>query len=97
MEQLSKDVWQWFEDRKLNDPVMQTVKINEEVGEICHEISRGRFQSPELIDAIGDTFVTLIGLCHHTGLDIGECLAAAYEQIKDRTGKVINGSFVKDV
>lgn len=96
MDNLCKQVWQWFEDRGMNDPVAQLVKVNEEVGEICHEVSRGRLDSPELVDAIGDSFVTLIGMCHHLDLEPKDCLEVAYNQIKDRKGKVINGSFVKE-
>lgn len=75
---------------------MQLVKVNEEVGEICHELSRGRYKSDEMYDAVGDSFVTLIGMCHHLGLNPNECLDRAYEAIKDRKGKVVNGSFVKE-
>lgn len=89
-------VWDWFEERNLQDPTMQLVKVNEEIGEICHELSRGRFKSDEMVDAIGDSFVTLIGMCHHLDIDPRSALEEAYEVIKDRKGKVVNGSFVKE-
>lgn len=45
---------------------------------------------------MGDIFVTLIILCDQLNLDPVECLYKAYEKIKDRKGKTINGTFVKE-
>ena len=45
---------------------------------------------------MGDIFVTLIILCEQIGIDPEECLSMAYEKIKDRSGRTINGTFVKD-
>ena len=45
---------------------------------------------------MGDIFVTLIILCEQLGLDPVECLSMAYEKISKRTGKTINGTFVKE-
>lgn len=95
-EELVQNVWQWFEDKGLHDPIMQYAKVNEEIGEIGHELTRNRYESDGLADAIGDSMVTLIGLCHHVNLDLYECLSKAYEEIKDRTGEVVNGSFIKE-
>ena len=49
----------------------------------------------KLIDGIGDTFVTLILAAEMAGLRIEDCLAAAYDEIKGRTGTMVNGQFVK--
>lgn len=95
-DELVQLVWDWFEERNLQDPTMQLVKVNEEIGEICHEVSRGRFDSVALVDALGDSFVTLIGMCHHLGINPKTALEEAYNEIKDRRGKVVNGSFVKE-
>ena len=86
----------WFSDKGLNDPIMQFAKLNEEVGEMAHELTRGRSNSEEMKDAIGDTFITLVGMAHHLGFDLSECINMAYQEIRDRKGKVINGSFVKE-
>lgn len=94
---LSKKVWEWFDDKKLDDPVMQTVKVMEEAGELAHEISRHHYDTPEVVDALGDTLVTIIGVCHHLNIDPATALDAAYSEIKDRKGRIVNGSFVKDV
>lgn len=47
-------------------------------------------------DEMGDIFVTLIILCEQIGIDPVKCLEMAYEKIKDRKGKTINGTFVKE-
>lgn len=52
--------------------------------------------SVELADAVGDTLVTLLVVCKQLGLDIEDCLLVAYDQIKDRKGKMVNGKFVKE-
>lgn len=44
---------------------------------------------------MGDIFVTLIILCEQIGIDPEECLSMAYEKISKRTGKTINGQFIK--
>jgi hypothetical protein len=51
----------------------------------------------DLIDGIGDTTVTLILAAEMAGLDFQECLQAAYDEIKGRTGKMDNGVFVKNI
>ena len=49
----------------------------------------------KMILEMGDIFVTLIILCEQLEMDPVDCLARAYEKIKDRTGKTINGVFIK--
>ncbi len=86
----------WFEEKGLKDPIMQFAKLNEEVGEMAHELTRGNKNTDEMKDAIGDTFVTLVGMAHHLGLDLSECINMAYHTIRNRKGEVIEGSFVKN-
>jgi NTP pyrophosphatase (non-canonical NTP hydrolase) len=50
----------------------------------------------ELIDGLGDVFVTIILAAEMAGLRIEDCLAAAYDEIKGRTGSMQGGVFVKD-
>lgn len=70
-------------------------KLQEEVEELVDAHEYG--DSFEVRDAVGDIMVVLIGYCLQTGLDIVHCLDGAYNEIKDRTGKVNkNGVFVKD-
>lgn len=95
-DKLIDDIYQWFDEHDLHDPVMQMVKVQEEVGELAHEVSRSNFKSLEIIDALGDSFVTIIGMCHHLHIDPTFALFSAYEEIRNRKGKTINNSFVKE-
>ena len=53
-------------------------------------------EKDEIIDGLGDTVVTLILAAEMAGLRIEDCLAAAYDEIKGRTGRMESGVFVKD-
>lgn len=95
-EELIKKVARWGREHNIDDSVMQYAKLNEEVGEIAHELTRSRFDSEEMEDALGDTAVTLIILADILGYNIIDCLAEAYNTIKDRKGETRNGSFIKE-
>lgn len=96
MNELIKLIEQWAKDKDLDkaEPTKQYLKVSEEVGEIAASLARDNMI--ELKDAIGDTVVTLIILALQNGLSLEACLAAAYDEIKDRKGKTINGVFVKE-
>lgn len=96
MEDLIQAVAEWGRDKNINDPVMQYAKLNEEVGEIAHELTRNNLKSEEMEDALGDTLVTLIILADILGYDLKQCLGEAYGVISHRKGKTINGSFIKE-
>lgn len=92
---------QWADDRNLKqaDPKIQWMRVTEEVGEIRDVLLKPtKFTEPQaaLKDAIGDTLVTIIVLAHQLDLDVTECLSIAYEEIKNRKGKMVNGTFVKE-
>lgn len=72
----------------------QMIKVIEEVGETAGALLKGK--DDEIKDGIGDSFVTLIILAKQLGLDPCECLEAAWNEIKDRTGKTVDGVFVKN-
>lgn len=91
----------WADERNLKqaDPKIQWMRITEEVGEIRDVLLKPtKFNEPQtaLKDAIGDTLVTIIVLAHQLDLDVTECLSIAYEEIKNRKGKIVNGTFVKE-
>lgn len=50
----------------------------------------------EVKDGIGDMLVTIILLAKMVNMDSVDCLQAAYDIIKMRTGKMVDGQFVKD-
>jgi len=72
----------------------QYVKLQEEAGELAKALLKN--DKPEVIDAIGDIVVVLTNLAHLEGYDIEYCIDEAYKVIAARTGKMINGTFVKD-
>ena len=87
----------WAEERGLyneGDPKTQTLKLMEEAGEICRAVLKK--DEPEIIDGIGDCVVVLTNLAHLCDTSIEECIDAAYNEIKNRTGKMNNGTFKKD-
>ena len=59
-DEIMHDVVVWGRNKKIDDPVMQFAKMNEEVGELAHELTRARFHNSAVEDALGDIFVTLI-------------------------------------
>ena len=88
---------EWADERGLyekGDPRIQTLKLVEEVGEIARAILRDDFD--EVVDGIGDSVVVLTNLAELMGVSIEACTASAYEVISKRTGKMVNGTFVKD-
>lgn len=95
MDQLIKNVEQWAKDKDLHngDSARQFLKVVEEVGEVAAALARN--DNAELKDGIGDVTVTLIILGLQNGLDLQSCLQSAYDEIAGRTGKTINGVFVK--
>lgn len=56
-----------------------------------------RYETMEdLIDGLGDITVTVILAAELAGLRFEDCLKAAYDEIKGRTGRMQNGAFIKD-
>ena len=72
----------------------QYVKLQEEAGELAKALLTN--DKPEIVDAIGDMVVVLTNLAHLQGYSIEHCIDEAYKVIAARTGKMINGTFVKD-
>jgi len=69
-------------------------KTAEEVNELLEAID---LKDVDLArDAIGDIYVTIVLQARLWGLTMTECVDAAYDEIKDRKGVMIDGIFVKD-
>ena len=87
----------WAGERGLytnGDTKTQFCKLMEEGGELGRAILKK--DKHEFVDAIGDMVVVLTNLAHLGGTTIEECIDAAYNEIKTRTGVMSNGTFVKD-
>jgi len=86
----------WADERGLyenGDAKTQALKLVEEVGETCRAILKEDHE--EVIDGIGDCVVVLTNLAELIGVPIEECIEAAYDEIKNRKGKMANGTYVK--
>ena len=88
----------WAGDRGIlahGRPFSQLLKAVAEMGELADAEGKGDLAAIE--DAVGDVLVCLINYCALRGLDPVACLAAAYDQIKDRKGTLMpDGTFVKE-
>jgi phosphoribosyl-ATP pyrophosphohydrolase len=87
----------WANDRGLydgGDPKTQALKLVEEVGETCRAILKE--DAHEMIDGIGDCVVVLTNLAELIGTPIEDCIDQAYNEIKNRKGKMVNGTYKKD-
>ena len=90
-------VLKWADERGLLKPEnapRQMLKLMEEVGELSGAMAKNK--QGDIVDAIGDIQVVLIILSKQLGYDYEQCLVDAYNVIKERKGKLINGVFVKD-
>ena len=88
---------EWADERGLyenGDTKTQALKLVEEVGETCRAILKE--DREEVIDGIGDCVVVLTNLAELVGVPIEICIEAAYDEIKNRTGKMVNGTYKKD-
>ena len=87
----------WAEERGIyakGDPKTQYIKLMEEAGEVGRAILKQ--DKPEIKDGIGDMVVVLTNLAELCDMTIEECVESAYDVINKRTGKMKNGTFVKD-
>lgn len=89
---------QWADERGIydkGDEKTQYVKLMEEAGELAQAILKQNRE--EAIDAVGDMVVVLTNLAVFIGADIEDCIASAYNEIKNRKGKMDNGTFIKEL
>jgi NTP pyrophosphatase (non-canonical NTP hydrolase) len=96
-EQLESEVLAWGNDRGILDkatPMTQAIKTLEEVAELIEAINKGDLDEQE--DALGDILVTIILGAELAGFELKLCLESALNVIQKRTGKMVNGIFVKD-
>ena len=87
----------WATERGLydkGDTKTQFCKLMEEGGELGRAILKN--DNEEFVDAIGDMVVVLTNLAHLGGTTIEQCIDSAYNEIKNRKGKMSNGTFVKN-
>jgi NTP pyrophosphatase (non-canonical NTP hydrolase) len=96
-ENIFRLIREWAKERGLydkGDSKTQYLKLMEESGELSQALLKN--DKPEIIDAIGDMVVVLTNLAYMEGYNIESCIQSAYDVISKRTGKMVNGTFVKD-
>lgn len=95
MEKLAKNIAKWHHERNLIKGATdkdQFCKLIQEAGELSDNICKGK----DIADDIGDMIVVLINIAERNGLTLEDCMERAWEDIKDRKGKMIDGIFIKE-
>ena len=85
----------WHHDRNLIDGATdkdQVCKLIQEVGELSDNVCKGR----DITDDIGDCIVVLVNIAERNGLSLTECVEQAYNDIKNRKGRMVDGIFIKE-
>lgn len=93
--ELIDNIAQWHHDRNLidgSDDKSQFAKLIQEAGELSDNICKGK----DIADDVGDMIVVLINIAERNNLTIEQCLEQAWDDIKDRKGKMVDGVFVKE-
>jgi NTP pyrophosphatase (non-canonical NTP hydrolase) len=97
LDELVTSVTAWAQEKGLlekeNAP-KQMLKVMEEVGETASALLKN--DHDKIIDGIGDSLVTLIVLSKQLGIEPLYCLEVAWEEIKNRKGKMVQGTFIKE-
>jgi len=93
MELIGKIV-KWHYDRNLikgSTDQAQLLKLIEELGELSNSVVKGK----DIRDDLGDMMVVMINIMERNNISVEECLNVAYEDIKNRKGKIVDGVFIK--
>lgn len=85
----------WHYDRNLIEGSTdkdQVLKLSQELGELSDSVCKGQ----DIKDDIGDMLVVMLNIAERNGVVLAECLNSAWNDIKDRKGKMVDGIFVKE-
>jgi NTP pyrophosphatase (non-canonical NTP hydrolase) len=94
---MEREIINWGKARKLDNPdnkYQQLAKVVEELGELSSAILKRDIS--ETIDALGDTYITLVILANQMGYSLEDCANRAFKVIEYRKGKTENGTFIKE-
>jgi NTP pyrophosphatase (non-canonical NTP hydrolase) len=94
---MEREIINWGKARKLDNPdnkFQQLAKVYEEIGELSSAILKRDIS--ETIDALGDTYITLVILANQMGYSLEDCAKRAFKVIEYRKGKTENGTFIKE-
>ena len=93
--ELVKLIERWHEDRNLIEGSTdkdQVLKLVQELGELSDSVCKEK----DMRDDLGDMLVVMINIMKRNNITIEECLQKAYDDIKDRKGRMVDGIFVKE-
>jgi NTP pyrophosphatase (non-canonical NTP hydrolase) len=95
--QLEALVIEWAENKGILEKATTAAQANKTMEE-CQELIDAiqDDNTEEISDALGDILVTIIIQAKMQNMSLTECLEGAYNIIAKRTGKMVNGQFVKD-
>ena len=85
----------WHHDRNLIEGATdkdQYMKLIQEAGELSDNICKGK----DIRDDIGDMIVVMINIAERNNVTITECVLQAWNDIKDRKGRMVDGVFIKE-
>jgi NTP pyrophosphatase (non-canonical NTP hydrolase) len=94
---MEREIINWAKARKLDNPdnkFQQLAKVVEEIGELSSAILKRDIS--ETIDALGDTYITLVILANQMGYSLEDCAKRAFKVIEYRKGKTEGGTFIKE-
>ena len=95
LKELIEKTNKWFEDRNLiqgSTDKDQMLKLMQELGELSDHACKGE----DIRDDLGDMLVVMLNIMKRNNFTIEECLEMAYNDIKDRKGRMVDGIFVKE-
>ncbi|AXH72005.1 MAG: NTP-PPase_u3 [Podoviridae sp. ctbj_2] len=95
--QVTDKIVNWAQERNLiqgSTPEKQFIKLVEELGELAEGMAKRR--PGQIIDSIGDMGVVLTILAAQLGTSFEACLTVAYDEIKLRKGRMVDGVFIKE-
>ena len=90
---------QWSEARQIIPNATPQSQLNKALSELAELFSAEAQQNAEEIkDGVGDVAICIINYCALKDINFVDCLVLAYEQIKNRKGKLLSdGTFLKDL
>lgn len=92
---LINDVTIWHYNRNLINGSSDKDQFHKLIQE-CSELSDNMCKGNDIRDDLGDILVVLINIAERNGLTMQECLQVAYDDIKHRKGRMVDGVFVKE-
>lgn len=95
IDDLVDKIRQWHHDRNLIEGSTdkdQTLKLLQELGELSDSVCKGK----DIRDDLGDMMVVMINIMERNDLNMVDCLEKAWDDIKDRKGRMVDGIFVKE-